>query len=190
MGKGYKRRKYFIHPSIQGTYIALTILPALIMSIFCTYFLISSGELVLKAAKEKPLVPFYSIRHTIVTLEKEGCTKGTAAKVTRLKNELDSMRNILETTYLETLGKWNENKRVIYVVLFFVLLLVGLLSLLYSHRIAGPLFRIISCMDMLVEGKDIPPIRLRDNDQFKDLAESLDKLRIHLKDAGLLEPKH
>lgn len=75
-------------------------------------------------------------------------------------------------------------------VLFFVLLLVGLLSLLYSHRIAGPLFRIISCVDMLVEGKDIPPIRLRDNDQFKDLAESLDKLRIHLKDAGLLESKH
>jgi hypothetical protein len=189
MGEKYKRRKYFIHPSSQGAYIALSILPALIMSLYCAYFLISSGELVLEAAKEKPLVPFYSIRHIIVTLEKEGCTEGTAVKLTRLKNELNSMRNILETTYLDTLREWNENKRVIYVVLFFVLLFVGLLSLLYSHRIAGPLFRIRTCIDMLVEGKDIPPIRLRKNDQFKDVAESLDKLRSKLKNAGLLESK-
>ena len=190
MGKKYKRTKYFIHPSSQGAYIALSILPALVMSLYCTYFLISSGELVLKAAKEKPLVPFYSIRHIIVTLEEEGCTKDTAAKVRKLKNELDSMRGILETTYLDTLGQWNENKRVIYVGLFFVLLFVGLLSLLYSHRIAGPLFRIRSSIDMLAERKDIPPIRLRENDQFKDVAESLDKLRSHLKDAGFLESKN
>jgi len=82
MGEKYKRRKYFIHPSSQGAYIALSILPALIMSLYCAYFLISSGELVLEAAKEKPLVPFYSIRHIIVTLEKEGCTEGTAVKLT------------------------------------------------------------------------------------------------------------
>ena len=189
MGKKYKRRRYFIHPSSQGTYIALSVLPALVMSLYCTYFLMSSGELVLKAAKEKPLVPFHSIRHVIVTLEKEGCTKDTEAKVTRLKNELNSMRNILEMTYLDTLGKWNENKRVIYVALFFVLFFVGLLSLLYSHRIAGPVYRIRSSIDMLVEGKDIAPIRLRENDQFKDVAESLDRLRSRLKDAGLLESK-
>ena len=187
MGKKYKRRRYFIHPSSQGTYIVLSILPALVMSLYCTYFLISSGELVLKAAKEKPLVPFHSIRHVIVTLEKEGCTKDTAARVTRLKNELNSMRNIIEMTYLDTLDQWNKNKRVIYVALFFVLLFVGLLSLLYSQRVAGPLFRIKSCIDMLVEGKDIAPIRLRENDQFKDVAESLDRLRSRLKDAGLLE---
>jgi spore maturation protein SpmB len=50
MGKKYKRTKYFIHPSSQGAYIALSILPALIMSLYFTYFLISSGELVLKAS--------------------------------------------------------------------------------------------------------------------------------------------
>jgi len=187
MAERYKRRKYFIHPSSQGTYIAFSILPALVMSFFCTYFLANSGELVLRAAKEKPLVPFYSIRQTIVTLENEGYTKDTATKVKQLRKELNSLRDILEATYLDTLTQWDKTKRVIFVVVFWVLLFVGLLSLLYSHRIAGPLFRIRRYVDMLYEGKDIPPIRLRKHDQFKELAESLDKLRGKLKDRGLLE---
>jgi hypothetical protein len=189
MVRGYRRKKYLIHPSSQITYIACSILPALIMSLFCTYFLINSGELVLKAAKEKPLMPFHSIRQTIVTLEKEGYTADTATKVTKLKQELNSLRNILETIYRDTLTQWDKTKRVIFIVLFSVLLLVGLLALLYSHRVVGPLIRIKRDIDMLCEDKDIPPVKLRKNDQFKDLAESLDKLRSHLKDRGLLEQK-
>jgi signal transduction histidine kinase len=187
MERKYKRRKYFIHPSSQGTYIALSIFPALIMSFFCTYFLAINGELVLRAAEEKPLVPFYSIRETIITLEKEGYTKDTATKVKKLKYELNALKNILETTYLDTLTQWNKNKRIIFVVVFCVLLFVGLVSLLYSHRIAGPLYNVRRCIDMLYEGKDIPPIRLRKHDEYKELAESLDKLRGKLKDRGLLE---
>ncbi|MFH1674981.1 MAG: hypothetical protein ABIF87_16375 [Pseudomonadota bacterium] len=187
MGKRYKRKRYFIHPSSQGRYIALSILPALIMSLFCTYFLINSGEIVLKAAKQKPLVPFHSIRQTIVTLEKEGYTKDTATKVAKLKTELNSLRNILETIYLDTLTQWDRTKKIIFIVLFSVLLLVGLLALSYSHRTAGPLVRIKKGIEMLSEGRDMPPVRLRKNDQFKELAESLNELRSHLKDRGLLE---
>jgi HAMP domain-containing protein len=187
MGNKYKRKKYLIHPSSQLKYIALSIMPALLMSLYCTYAMIQGGELVLRAAKEKPLVPVYSIRQTIVALETEGYTKDTATKVARLRSELNSLKGILETTYVDTLTQWNDTKRNILVVLFAVLLFVGLLSLLYSHRIAGPLFRIRTCVDALSQGKDIPPIRLRKHDEFKELAASLDKLRRNLKDKGLLE---
>ena len=187
MGQKYKRRKYFIHPSSQLKYIAFSVIPALLMSLYCTYSLVESGKLVLRAAKEKPLVPVYSIRKTILALEKEGYTKDTAAKVTRMKSEVESLTKTLETTYSDTLTEWDKTRRTIFVVLFCVLVLVGLLSLVFSHRIAGPLFRIRRCVDMLVEGKDMPPVRLRKRDEFKDLAASLDRLRIVLKDKGLLE---
>ena len=187
MKKKYKRRKYFVHPASQGTYIAFSIIPALLASLLCTFFLIHSGELVLRTAKEKPLVPFYAIRQTILTLEKEGYTKGTEAKVSKLKAELATLKNTLEASYYETLTQWNKIRQKIILILFLLLVLVGSIALLYSHRIAGPLFRINKCINMLSEGKDTGPISLRKRDHFKELAVSLEKLRMNLKDKGLLE---
>jgi hypothetical protein len=42
-------------------------------------------------------------------------------------------------------------------------------------------------LDLLSEGKKIPPARLRRHDEFKELAESLERLRITLKNRGLLK---
>jgi HAMP domain-containing protein len=187
MGKKYKRSKYFIHPSSQLKYIAFSIIPALVMTVYCTYSIIASGQVVLRAAKEKPLVPVYAIRQTIATLEKEGYTTDTAEKVTVLKRELESLKNVLATTYVETLTEWDRTKHAIFVILFFVLMFVGLVSLVFSHRIAGPLFRIRHCVDMFAQGKNVPPIRLRRRDEFKELAASLENLRNALNEKGILE---
>jgi signal transduction histidine kinase len=130
MGKRFKRTTYFVHPSIQLKYMALSILPALIVSLFCIHVLINSAGLVL-----------------------------------------------------------NTEKVVIFSGLFIVLVCTAGLSLLYSHRIVGPLSRIRKCADMLSEDMDMLPIRVRKCDEFRDLAGSLEKLRSSLKDRGLLESK-
>ena len=186
MVKKYKRRQYFIHPSSQIKYMALSVLPTLIMSLFCIFFLLNSGELILRAAKEKPAVPFYSIRQIIHTLEKQGYTENNLAEIASLKRELHTLKNILEASYVDTLQQWKRTKRVMYAALLCVLMGVWFLSLLYSHRIAGPLFRMRMYMDMLSEGKDVPPIQFRKHDEFKELAESLDKLKNNLKSRGFL----
>jgi methyl-accepting chemotaxis protein len=187
MKKKYKRRKYFVHPLSQGTYIAFSIIPALLTSLFCTYLLVHSGELVLRTAHEKPLVPFYSIRQIILTLEKEHYTEETEQKVGKLKDELAALKNALEASYSETLTQWNRIIREISVMLILFLVLVAGIALLYSHRIAGPLFRINKCINLLSEGKDTGPIVLRKHDHFKELAESLENLRMNMKDKGLLK---
>jgi hypothetical protein len=189
MARKYRRTRYLIHPSSQLKYIGLTVLATLTMSLFCTYFIIESGELVLRAAKGKPLVSFYSMRQTVISLEKEGCSKDTLAKVSNLKNEVEHLKNILEVSYLYTIKQWNQTKRLVFAVLFCFILCIGLLALLYSHRIAGPLFRMKRYVDMFSKGEDIPPVVLRKNDEFKEFAESLDKLRTYLKGKGLLESK-
>ncbi len=71
--------------------------------------------------------------------------------------------------------------------LFFILLFVGAISLLYSHRIAGPIIRLKNYIALFSEGKDVPNIQIRHYDEFKELADSLEKLRNNLKSKGVLK---
>ncbi len=110
--------------------MALSMLPALIISLSCIYLLIDRGNLVL-----------------------------------------------------------NTGKVAIFAGLFGVFVCTALLSLSYSHRIVGPLFRIRRYIDMLPEDIDVLPIQIRKHDEFRGLAASLEKLRRNLKNRGLLESK-
>ncbi len=182
-----RRRKYFVQPSTQLRFIATTMLATLSMSLFCTYFLNRGSEFVVEEGREKSIGPISSMSQIIMSLEKESHPKDTAAKVTSLKNELHSLKEIMETQYADTVEQWNQAERIILAVLFCFLLCTGLLVLMYSHRIAGPMVRIRTALEMLCEGKDIPPVRLRKHDEFKEVAGALDKLRTKLVERGFLE---
>lgn len=54
-----------------------------------------------------------------------------------------------------------------------------LAGLLYSHRIAGPVYRIKNTIDEVLEGKSPAVIVLRKHDELKDLAMSLNRLLQH-----------
>ena len=54
-----------------------------------------------------------------------------------------------------------------------------LAGLVYSHRIAGPIYRFKATIDAVLEGKNPGVITLRQHDEMKDLAESLNKLLEH-----------
>jgi HAMP domain-containing protein len=187
MGTKIKRKKFLIYPSSQLKYIALSVLPALIMTLFCTYFLVTTGESILRTEKEQHFVEISSLSQALYNLETEGCPEGTAHEVRRLMNELLPLQTILATSHFAGFVKWEKTRFFILAGLFSVLLFVAVISLLSSHRIAGPILRMKRSVDMLCEGKDIAPITLRAYDEFKDLAASLDKLRVKLKEKGFLE---
>ena len=189
MAKKYKRGKYFIHPPIQLKYIACSIVPVLIMSLFCAYLWIQKKEFIVRVVQEEPLERMSTIRQTIDTLANEGYTKNTPETLRTLQHECDSLQKILEAAYVETPQQWYGLIRGTIIALFAVLLSTAILALLYSHRIVGSVFRIRKYVDMLAEGQDISSIRLRKYDEFKELAESLDKLRMNFRDRGLLKSK-
>lgn len=183
----FQRKKYFIHPSSQIKYILMSVLPMLVTSLFCVYFLIRTGELTLKAEKAKLSVQVTSFNSTIQELKAGQYPPEVVEKIQRLKKELISLNNILSVTYFDTLNEWSKTKALIFVGLFFVFLIVGSISLLYSHRIAGPILRLKTYIDMFSEGKDVPNIQIRHYDEFKEVADSLEKLRENLKAKGLLK---
>lgn len=56
------------------------------------------------------------------------------------------------------------------------LVLVALIGLIYSHRVAGPLFKIKSVCKDICDGNVNARIKLRPNDEFRDVAEQLNKM--------------
>jgi len=182
-----KRRNYLVHPSSQFKYIAMTILPALIMTVTCAYFLLHSGEVFLAKQQCRIASEIASIDETISLLKTEVSFASAEEKVDVLKKRLIILRKNLEIEYANTVNKWALAKMVIFLSLTMVLLFSGIISLLFSHAIAGPLFRLRRSIDMLAQGKDIEPLNFRHSDEFRELASSFEKLRIFLKSKGILK---
>jgi hypothetical protein len=187
MEKHFTRKRYFIHTSSQLKYICMTMLPALFMGAFCTYFLMKSGEVLLAREKTQIRSEISFIDETISVIGRENYPPDTILKVEVLKKRLSNVGQNLEIEYLKTMGKWAETKMTVVFLICVILAFSGVLSVLYSHRIAGPLMRMRRCIDMLAEGKDIPPFHFRNYDEFKEVGASFDRLRQILKDKGLLK---
>ena len=54
--------------------------------------------------------------------------------------------------------------------------LVGILAIVLSHRIAGPIFRIKKTLDEVIKGDYGKRLYLRNTDELKDVAESINSL--------------
>ncbi len=66
-------------------------------------------------------------------------------------------------------------KPVVAVSLFYIVLLI-FFGLFYSHRMAGPLYRITQELEKAINGEPITKIQLRKKDHFQNLARLLTEL--------------
>ena len=60
-------------------------------------------------------------------------------------------------------------------LLIFLVVVAGILEIWYLHRIAGPIYRIEKVLKETLEGKGFTPIKLREKDFFKSIAETINK---------------
>jgi len=70
----------------------------------------------------------------------------------------------------------NKVNLILAVALPVSLFLLWIIALELSHRVAGPLYRIEKELDERISGNKHGPIRLRAKDEFKLLADKLNKL--------------
>ena len=66
------------------------------------------------------------------------------------------------------------------IALVAIILLTIVITLLVSHKLAGPLFRFQKELREIGEGNLTQSIKLRKNDQVKAIADSLDQMRVNL----------
>lgn len=177
-----KRRKYFINPSVQLKYIVMSVAPALLMSIFCIHFLINAGQEQLKIYKQRISVTFDALQKDT---NRMGTTKTPEQRIEDIKSiirYLTVIQNDLEARDQEIINNWKVTQSSIILVLLLALFGVGAAALIFSHRIVGPIFRIKRYIDMLADGQDIPVVKIRKNDEFQDVAQSLERLRKRIAD--------
>ncbi|MFH1397896.1 MAG: hypothetical protein ABIH27_05035 [Candidatus Omnitrophota bacterium] len=172
-----RRKNYLINPKIQLTYIGMCVIPALATVILATYFLVKSTEIKLYRQQESFLVGISIVDSALFQLEKAKDEATVTKRLQEAKQGLIALQSAMKYKQNQSLQALSKNRDLIILDLIAILILVGFLSLIYSHRIAGPLFRIEKNIDMLAEGKPVPPISLRRGDEFKNLAAALEKLR-------------
>jgi len=175
----FRRKKYFIHASTQFKYIAMSILPALFVGVFCVFLSINSGLILSSWTKANTTTGIDDLELKLDAIIRDTVPRNAdeIGKLVALRKEILSYRLAVGSDHYRFLQEWNATMALMVVGIMGVLICVAVLALLYSHRIAGPIARIKRCLDMLADKKDIPPpIRLRDYDEFKELADSLNKL--------------
>ncbi len=91
--------------------------------------------------------------------------------------ELLNVAGLLSPTFIATVQKHTVFAAVVLVVFLLVLLSVAAMqALLFSRRIAGPIFALARHLEKCAEKGRLEPIRLRQGDLFVDLAEKLNVL--------------
>ena len=71
--------------------------------------------------------------------------------------------------------------RFLYFV-FPILFVMAAVTVIFSHRIAGPIYRIERTLDELIQGQDLACIQLRQGDELKGLAGRINKLILLLRE--------
>jgi len=128
----FRRRHYFIHPSSQVKYIEMAVIPALVLSFICSFFLITSGDIFLMKEKAHlfgEIASLNEVLHHVSASESAGNTEATAAL---LEQRIALLQNNLELEYFATEQQWVKTK-----MLLFVLLAGGILFNASPARSAG-----------------------------------------------------
>jgi hypothetical protein len=83
--------------------------------------------------------------------------------------------------YITRLQKTMNRFQIIFIPLLLtgvaLIVIISIYSLFFSHRMAGPVYRVNVSLDKLLEGEKDFKIRVRKNDFFVDIVEKLEKLR-------------
>ena len=124
MSERRRRRRYLIHPSSQFRYILMSVLPALIMTIFCTFFLIKSGEVIIRMEKERATQDIGSLNQTITQFKNAQSFTTEIKTLEILKKQLDILEENMKIRHFMYREQWAKAKIQMLAVLFIIMIIV------------------------------------------------------------------
>ncbi len=168
----YKRKQFFINRELQGKYMLSFAIPMLsLLAFFALLFYFSlvrglegSLELLNRDITEQ------------VTFSLEGKQSPTAEEY---KSALEGVKSTV-SGFAQDKGKQLAVVRLlVWIILpgFFLLMAqVLLLTIFFSHKLAGPVYRLELAMNRVLEGDFTEKVKLREGDQLMNLAELLNEV--------------
>ena len=154
-GKNYKRKTYIINRQLQFRMIAtflLSVLGALLLftGIMLGYYWITT------LAGENVFDEYIKIYERVESKDENGAI--TSKSVERITN------------------RWSIVIPPLLINNLIIMVVIAIIGIFYSHKIAGPVFRIKADIDKVLSGDKDVRIVLRKNDKLHDLADSVNLL--------------
>ena len=72
----------------------------------------------------------------------------------------------------------------LFCFIFPVAFVIAAFSIVFSHRIAGPIYRLEQTLERFIRGEDVEPVQVRRGDELKDFVEKINNVLRMAKKTG------
>jgi nitrate/nitrite-specific signal transduction histidine kinase len=169
--KTFVRKHFFIDRRLQGRYMLTFLVPMLVMLLFMLFTLYFASQSMVSSTSR-------IIREDLDDIVSAALQDKPSPTVDEYRRLTDEMRD-----YVRTFAADARSRRVLLTTLMWVfgtgLLLfivqVVLLTKYFSHKVAGPIYRLEKSCNSIIDGNYRDTVTLRKGDELQNLAALLNK---------------
>jgi nitrogen fixation/metabolism regulation signal transduction histidine kinase len=169
--RGFTRKHFFIDRGLQGRYMMTFLIPMMILLAFMLFTLYFAAQMIVTTTTA-------TIKDNIqdkITYRFQDITEPTNEQYIMVLKDIDSYLNGYSTSgaYRKTL--LSSLMWVFGIGIFLVIIQITLLTIFFSHKLAGPIYRFEKACYALTEGDYLQNILLRKGDDLQNLASLFNK---------------
>jgi nitrogen fixation/metabolism regulation signal transduction histidine kinase len=171
---GFIRKHFFINRKMQGRYMLTFILPMIIMLVFFLFTLYFAMQSIVTTTTR---IIKEEIDNKIAVQFQDDGQPSAASYATLVKNIKSYIRDFsMNQKYKKALSVsllW-----VFGAGIFIVIIQIALLTILFSHKLAGPLYRFEKACHSVIDGNYTENVTLRRRDEMQNLAKLFNEMII------------
>lgn len=162
----FTRKHFFIDQKFQGRYMVTFLIPMLVLLVFMIFTLYLSSQAIINTTVR---IIKYDVESNI-SLQLQDQQQPT---IERYETLLDSIQKYLRTFSSNRDFRKNLMNSLLWVFgigVFLVVIQIVLLTIFFSHKVAGPVYRFEKVCNNIIKGIYTDEIRLRQGDEMQNLA--------------------
>jgi nitrate/nitrite-specific signal transduction histidine kinase len=170
--QGFVRKHFFIDRRMQGRYMMTLLIPMLIMLVFFLIVLYSASQ---------------SIVATTTRIIKEEVENKIAAQTQDQQNpSVDAYQALISNikSYIRDFSSDVKYRKAVLqslmwifgIGILIIVVQIALLTIFFSHKLAGPIYRFEKMCHTLIEGNYTDKIYLRRGDEMQNLAQLINEV--------------
>jgi nitrogen fixation/metabolism regulation signal transduction histidine kinase len=162
----FVRKHFFIDRKLQGRYMVTFLIPMLILLVFMLFTLYFAAQTIVSTTSA-------TIKENIqdkITSQLQDVANPTVERYEGLLSEIDNYLRNFSTSEKYRQALLSSLMWVFGAGIFLVIIQIALLTIFFSHKLAGPVYRFEKACHAVIEGNYSQNIILRRGDDLQNLA--------------------
>jgi nitrate/nitrite-specific signal transduction histidine kinase len=164
--KGFVRKHFFINRKMQGRYMLTFLLPMLGMLIFFLFTLYFASQSIITTTTK--IIKDEIDNKTTVQLQDQ--QQPSTEEYTKLVKDIKTYIRDFSTDQKYRKAMLGLLLWIFGIGIFIIIAQVALLTIFFSHKLAGPLYRFEKACHSIIDGNYTENITLRKGDEMQNLA--------------------